>query len=268
MSRRHRGSATPISLFAFQDIISCVMGIMLLLTLIMSLQVAVGGALQTSPEMRRLMMSMQEEATRLEEAIAGTEASVSIQTSLLKSGALLDSKLLSESTTKIQKDVENAEGELKRLSLLKAASERDLLDTQAEWQQRSEHASRIKQLSNENNNLKAEIVKLNNGQRVIYNAHDSQSRNCWVIELSNPSDIKASVIGSNHNISVFNDVNTLIYWLQARALSGDSFMLLIKPDAASVFDAVTETLNQLKSSYGFDLLHQDTIVIVHDKGNQ
>lgn len=261
MSRRRRSGGTPVSLFAFQDIITCVMGIMLLLTLMMSLQVAAGDGSQTSPEARELMQSMKAEAERLEQAVADTVASVTTQTALLKSGALLDAQILEGSVVRINNEITSAELELQRLELMTAATESDLAATQSELQGRSADIARTNELGAENQQLQQEIRKLQSGQRVIYNAHDSQSQQCWLVELTGPTDIKTALIGQEHSVQTFPNAEALTRWIQAKAGSGDAFMLLIKPSAAAKFDEVTQVLHSQNSAFGFDLLPQDTFVL-------
>ncbi|MEZ6040017.1 MAG: hypothetical protein R3C20_05900 [Planctomycetaceae bacterium] len=261
MSRRQRSGTTAISLFAFQDIITCVMGIMLLLTLMMSLQIAVAGVPQTSPEIQQLLDSMQAEADQLEQAVAESVASVQSQTDMLKSGALLDPKVLTDSVTAMQNEISTTEAELQRLNQLTIAAESELRQSQSEFQRRSAEVLHIGELKLENEILQQEIEKITSGQRVIYNAHDAQSANCWLVELTSPSDIKVAQIGQEQSFQSFPNVSELTRWIDTKSKLGDSFMLLVKPDSAPEFEFLTETMHESNSSFGFDLLPQQSFVL-------
>ena len=62
MARRPRSGAPAFSLFAFQDIITCVMGIMLLITLMMSLQIETATGTGMDPEMLKSLEMLSQES--------------------------------------------------------------------------------------------------------------------------------------------------------------------------------------------------------------
>lgn len=261
MSRRKRSGATPLSLFAFQDIITCVMGIMLLLTLMMSLQIAVSKSTQASPEMLDIMNRISAEAAQLESAVAVLEAEIGSQTQLLRSGALLDVKVLDESRKRMSSHIAGTQQELVRLRSMADAASHELTETRMESDARSSEIAQAAALAADNERLEREIRELQSGQRVIYNAHDSQSQNCWIVELSDPANIRVASIGNEQSFRAFADVQQVLSWIRSQKQSGDAFMLLIKPGAAALFDQISESLHREGLAFGFDLLSQDTSVL-------
>ncbi len=237
------------------------MGIMLLLTLMMSLQIAMGDAVQVSPRVRELMDSISAEAAKLERSVADVNKSVTSQTELLGSGALLDSRILEDSIKQMNNEIESSQNELQRLHQMTAAAQQDLAETKSEIESRSAEVARISSLKQENERIQSEIEMLQSGQRVIYNAHDSESQNCWLVELSDTTDIKAAMIGQEQAFQSFPNTAALTQWIEARAKAGDAFMLLIKPNAATEFDRITQVLHRQSGPFGFDLLPQDAIVL-------
>ena len=266
MSRRKRTGSATISLFAFQDIITCVMGIMLLLTLMMSLQIAVGSVASASPEMQKLMDSIAMETAQLMQSIAELDTAVTSQTALLKSGALLDAEILAESKNQVLAEVNASEKDLQRLNMMNAASRQELDRLHDEKEAKSSERTEILSLKVENKRIQQEIEDLKSGRRVIYNAHDGQAQNCWVVELTSSADIKVGLMGQEESFQRLTSANALTKWLKQQSATGDAFMLLIKPNAAGMFDDVSSELHNLGSPFGLDLLPQMSTVLGANEG--
>ena len=94
MSRRKRSNHARFSLFVFQDIITCVMGIMLLLTLMMCLQITSVVASADAAPAAQMVSELKQQAAALAAEISKLESEASEQASLLESGAIDDPELL------------------------------------------------------------------------------------------------------------------------------------------------------------------------------
>lgn len=257
MARRARTGAPPFSLFAFQDIITCVMGIMLLLTLMMSLQVDVSPGTGMDDAMQTSVAKMTGESHRLLRDTAALESRVQEQLAVINSSAMLDAEILTKSRDQLSSDVTAAEADLDRVKELSGASAERLKDVGTEFQLRQGDAEEAQRLQQEIERIQKELQTLKSGDRKIYNAHDSTAKTCWLVELTSAQEIKVAQMGQPGPPKVFTEISQLLTWTKGVRSADVAFMILLKPDAAPLFDQLSETLIPLGVPFGFDLLPQN-----------
>lgn len=261
MGRRKRTGGPAFSLFAFQDIVTCVMGIMLLLTLMMSLQIQSTPETQLQSKVKGRAALLAQEASRLLSEIDRMEADLAVQGNALTSGAVLDPVLLERTRDRVRQDSASAEAESQRVQMLVQTSSAALSDV------RSRHGE-IAQIQAESELLASEVLKgrqelqdLKSGHRRVYNAHESSSKSCWLVEISSPTDIRLAVMGDEENASVLEDIPSLMDRISTLGKQDVAVMLLVKPDAASDLGPLSTSLIENKIPFGFDLLPQDVVVL-------
>ena len=257
MARRARTGAPPFSLFAFQDIITCVMGIMLLLTLMMSLQVNVSHGTGMDDAMQTTVTKLTGESQLLLRDTAALEARVQEQLAVMNSSALLEASILMKSRDQLSANMRAAQTDLTRVQELSEASAERLKAVGTQFQVRQGDAEEARRLQQEIEEIQKQLQELRSGDRKVYNSHDSSAKTCWLVELSAADEIKVAELGQLRPPRVFTNIDQLLTWLKAVNSNDVAFMILLKPDAAPVFDQVTETLIPLGKPFGFDLLPQE-----------
>lgn len=257
MSRRRRRAGSGISLFAFQDIITCVMGIMLLLTLMLCLQISTAAVREFTPEDTVTETLAQVEA--LQQQIERLSENVNQQQALLNSGAIEDVELLRQQAEQMSNDSERALAalnEAEQSALQSAASLQKLQQTAAE---RKDQVSTTQKLLQQVKDMEAQLQKIQSGDRIIYNGHDSQSKRCWLVEMNSTNEFVAAELGRTMTPQKFSSLSQLSQWMSAD--SSRSFLLIVKPDSADVFDGLKQELRQKKVTFGFDLLPTGKVAI-------
>jgi hypothetical protein len=257
MAKRARTGAPPFSLFAFQDIITCVMGIMLLLTLMMSLQVNVSPGTGMDEEMQATVGKLTGETQQLLRDTAALESRIQEQLAVMKSNALLDSSILKKSRDQLSADVSAATIDLNRVQEIADASTERLKGVGTEFQQRQGDAEEARRLQQEIQKIQKKLQQLRSGDRKIYNAHDGAAKTCWLVELSTAREITVAQLGQAGAPRAFTNVGQLLEWIKTVSSDDVAFMVLLKPDAAAVFDQISDTLIPLGIPFGFDLLPQN-----------
>lgn len=261
MSRRPRSGAPAFSLFAFQDIITCVMGIMLLITLMISLQIDTAAGTGMDPEMLKSLEMLSQESQGLLNEVDALERQAAEQLSLLNTEAIFDVQILGRSREIMVNEVVEARSDLARLEELQRNSVERLKDVSEKHSVHQGDSERSEQLRQENHKLEEKLQQLRNGQRRVYNSHDSASKDCWLVEISEGNDIQVALIGENKPPQRFASLNDLITWVKSRKGHDVAFMLLIKPNAAESLEALTKELVDLAVPFGFDLLPQGTTAL-------
>ena len=266
MSGRPRSGAPAFSLIAFQDIITCVMGIMLLITLMLSLQIETSTSTGLDPDMIKSLEMLSQESQGLLNEVDTLERQVAEQLSLLNTEAIFDVQILGQSREIIVNEVAAARNDLARLEELRRNSGDRLKDVSEKYSDRKGDIERSQQLQQENHKLEEKLQQLRNGQRRVYNSHDSASKDCWLVEISESNDIQVALIGQNRPPQRFASLNDLIGWVKLQKGQNTAFMLLIKPNAADSLEELTQELVELAAPFGFDLLPQDATAIDPDSG--
>jgi cell division protein FtsB len=261
MSRRKRKNNSGFSLFVFQDIITCVMGIMLLVTMMMCLQIT---AAVVSPEQtpaEETIRQMQRQAAALSAEIASLQSTVDENASLLNSGAINDPALLRDRTVTLDNDNQLAEIDVKALWEQQTSGQETLDTLKKTAQRRSEQTRQTESLKQDNETLDEKVKKLTRGDRVVYNAHTSESATCWLVEMTTTTDFQVAELGQRSQPRVFSSRSDLTSWILQRHQTGTVFMLIVKPAAADVLEQLTTDLRAQNVSFGFDLLPQDKTAI-------
>ncbi|MEQ9410974.1 MAG: hypothetical protein RIK87_24900 [Fuerstiella sp.] len=261
MSRRKRNNNTRFSLFVFQDIITCVMGIMLLLTLIMCLQITSSVATADASTAAETVQQMKQQAAALSAEIAALQQSVDEQMSLLNSGAIDDQELLKNRSVTLESDNLLATKDVQRLWQQKSSSQTTLSQLQAMESQRRQQQKQTAALEQLNRELDARVKQLQSGERVVYNGHNSTSAVCWLVELTDSNTFQAAELGKSNPPQRFSSMTQLSAWVAGRHRSGAVFMFLVKPQAADVLEPLTDRLRSQNVTFGFDLLAQDSKAI-------
>jgi hypothetical protein len=259
--RRQRSGAPAFSLFAFQDIITCVMGIMLLLTLIMALNVNINPGTGMDADIQAAVNMLIRESAGLRSDVETLETRIANQLAILKSGAILNADSLAVSRDKLVDEVTAQQADLARLSELSAESHERLNDAESRSESRKEDEQIIANLKQQKQQLTENLKHVRTGQKRIYNAHTGSSRDCWLIEFTSPSVIRVALMGQAVPGSEFHSVAELISWIESHNGKDAAFMLLMKPDAAECMEPLTAKLIEMAVPFGFDLLPQHATAI-------
>ena len=261
MARRKRNNHSRFSLFVFQDIITCVMGIMLLLTLMMCLQItSVVATAQSSPA-EETIRQMKQQAADLSAEVATLQKSVDQHTALLNSGAINDATLLKNRSVTLATDIRLATADIAAQWEQRTTRQNTLSSLQDAEQRQQKDLESAAELIRQNQQLLKTQQELKSGNRVVYNAHDSIAGACWLVELTAINSFQAAELGKNQVPLKFSSSQDLSAWILQRHRSGAVFLLLVKPNSADILEPLTEELRTQQVVFGFDLLPQHKTAI-------
>lgn len=261
MTRRRRLATTQLSLFAFQDIITCVMGVMLLLTLILCLQLTTTSVASHDQRAAATVADLRQREKQLQEELRQLRATAQARQALLNSGAVNDTRILRDSVREANFENSRAQEVAAKERAEQATANARLEDMRAEQLRRQQEEEEIRQLRQQNQRLGDAVARYEAGQRIIYNSHSSSSQRCWLVECNSERDFRAAPIGESQVPLTFTSATDAEAWMLKVCGRGDALMLLVKPDSADVFDPITTTLRTQGAAFGFDLLPQDRFAI-------
>jgi hypothetical protein len=287
MARRKRKKVT-VSLFAFQDIITATTGIMILLTLILSLSLVVAQARSPAVQTENVIVDLETALADVQGEIESLEGDLDYLEEAAGEVAGYTSGKLEKLLEEESKQVEHLNDE----SVDLAAKVGDAEKQNSEWDDRlKEQRRKRSELSVDRDKLREEQTQLERrladaqeelrflqqkladtraSGRVVYNPRAGDGRIAWLVELRQDRILvaRAGVVSKPVTFTGrFGIASEFIRWMkETRRSSKDFFVLFIAPDGIGVFDELMSDFSSSGFSYGTDLIKTGTTVVDPQKG--
>lgn len=264
MGRRGQ-SGNPFSLFAFLDIITSVMGIMILVILLMGLELVQRTENSPAQKTAEITSEMESAAAKVVAEIAALERQLRDRRQEVLDVAAVN-------PTDLARELKELEELNRRLQLEASAADRQSAAASARRKEAEDELARrkndprtVEDLLAETKRLEDELRRLKESNRVIFNPAAGNTKQPWLVELSNRGYTVAAV-GKTERPSKFADLNAFRDWLAKRDAGAEYFVLLIKPSGVRAFPQTTALLQQMKFDVGYDLLIESQTAIDPEKG--
>lgn len=255
MSRRRRKSgAVKFSLFVFQDIITCVMGIMLLLTLMLCLQIVANPGISDVNHDVKALANLTSASKGLQSDLETLQQAVADNATLLDSGALIDVNVLSDQKQQALNSNQRSERDLKKLAE-QTQKAKEVANKLNEFAKHNTAVTKTKTLNTTIDDAQRILKELAQGRRVVYDRPPG-SNECWLVEVSTNTDIRAGVIGKKQPPLSFPSIEHCRDWM-LRMKSKADFLVVIKPATWDLKAPLEKVCQASNITYAFDLLPQD-----------
>ena len=238
MSRRRTGNAA-FSLFAFQDIITSVTGIMILITLILAIELMnrVEGTPQAQTKIQH--QNIQKVNEELQKLIAAARANLDAQTNDLKGLPAYDiatlKKMLEQSRSNRQHHARETQRQQNEFDKRQKQLTRMNADPKIK-------AARKKLSKLEKDNLKQQrlLKELDSSDRVLFTT-GVKDKTVWVVEIVG-TRIRAAKIGVRMKPLVFSDQIAFCRWARQQNRSRTGFYMLVKPEGVQNYRDIRKNL--------------------------
>jgi regulator of replication initiation timing len=281
MSRRRRSTAA-FSLFSFQDIITSVTAILILLVLILALELVTRRkqAAASDPSVSRAALA---EAVSALEALVGQLASVvppdepRPMVRRTRSELERDVRVVEDQARQAAADAELARAVEDRAQSLAAAAVTRLDDAREireDVGRMKEEAARVDEeatklaLDNEREadrlaKKQEELVQQpSQGAELVFNAPEDRDTQAWIIEVSSDG-LTVVKLGTNKRRQLGADTgpeSATANWLSELNPGRDHALILIRPSGVDIVDDIRESLREAEISFGIDLIGEDQVV--------
>ena len=256
MSRR-RQRKNPFSLFAFQDIITAVTGIMLLITLMLTLELVERKtkALQaSSPSDSSTAVAISaEELARLESEVAALQkqsAQIQSENAML---AQYDARQLREEWQKIQQSNEEDHEKIRRLKKV-------ISDTDSRREEIRNAQDPTVDVPKKIEQIQEKLKKIKSSRRIFIKGAQGSTKTNWLVEVT-AKGLKVAPLGRTTPPSAFSDANQFKQWLARRDQDADHFVLFVQKGGVKLYKQASQVLEQGGYSKGFDVLQQADHII-------
>ena len=255
MSRR-RQRKSAFSLFAFQDIITAVTGIMLLITLLLTLELVerkAKASQETPATVPKDADVSPEELSQLELEVANLKKRLKEMASENAMLAQYDQQQLQADLQKNQKTNQERQEKIRNL-------QKTLVSTATSLENVRNTQAKLQQLEEKIRNTRAKLEKLQKSSRLFVQAAKGARKTNWLVEISKEK-LKVAPLGRTTTPISFTDVYDFQAWLRKRNQAADHFVLFVKAEGTSLFKQVSGLLDKEGYSKGFDVLPDSEHVI-------
>lgn len=262
---RRRGGAPPISLFSFQDIITSVTGIMILVTLMMAVELAMrpqktkAVVPMSTAHVEVLRTTMAEAAKEVEQLRArherGTQALKEVA-AISASELQAEARELERILERLQREANELEQKKQDVQNRKEAADKNKVDREADRRKTDELVEKIKE-------MEEQLAKLKQQNRVVYNPAPGSSKSAWLVEIAG-NRVLAAELEKPEKPQVFDQPTRLadfLAWARGRDRRREYFVLLVKPSGIEAFTQIHVQLKQAGFDLGFDLLSAEQSAI-------
>ena len=254
---RSRKKGAPFSLFAFQDAITSVCGVVVLITLLLAVQLTsrtIESELETEPD-----DSLAERAAELREEIAeAREALDAVPTPRIsfdasKPYAGLSAVDLRAKVSELDARLESARAELERA---KSELPREESGAPSEEESTKELAAlreELKRAEEEASAAKKSAREPLDENVVLFSFPEEASETPWFVDISG-TRIVATPAKKGEEIKRFEKTDEFLTWAKTRPNKREYFVLIVRPSGAGAYDEISAGLDAAGRKTGVDLV--------------
>lgn len=268
MSKRG-GGGNPISLFSFQDIITSVTGIMILVTLLMTLELVQRSFNSPAVKTQEIVEEVKPAAAEVLQRIEELKRRLEQQAAVAAAAAGLDATTVRTRLQDARRAAAALVGDVERLTSEEHDAERRRKDAEREQTHTADQDRERRRLEEEAKRLQEELDKLKSSNRIVFNRDPGSSKTPWLVDLSG-SAITIAQVGVSAPPTVFRgasaaeSIGKFVAWSRGRDPNAEYFVLLIRPSSVDTFHMLREQL--VGFDFGFDVLKEDQTVIDPQSG--
>lgn len=265
MSRRRR-NVSAISLFAFQDIITSVVGIFILVIICMILQLretqtATGSPVQNYQELLATQQAIAQDSQSLSSSLNELTTSLSQAGSSNRFSEKLASQELDVLERMMRERLQRAERELLQVTESREETEKDkerMLISQAALGPELEE---MKSIQDQMSRMKQEMQQIEVENPMVFSKTQLNGRPLCILEVKGDSTHwVATTSGAKRSWSLPAQRDALLQWLGSNEASRWHFLILLKPSGAGEFAQIRQKLKEAGVKVGFDVVAEDQAI--------
>lgn len=265
-----RRTSARISFFSFQDIITSVTGIMILVALLMGLELSQRRMAAPAAEATAIASDLRPAVEAAEREIRQLERRLASGGDKAKQLAAVDSDRLQASLADLRRQTPEMVNDVAALNAQLARARERLRQAQAKRDSSKTERDQADQLAKQLADAEGRTKKLRTTNRVIYNRPPNAAKTPWLVEVT-AKQISAAPVGKSQRPVVFaaaggDPIDAFCAWAKGRDSDSEYFLLIVKPDGIDAFFYLRDDLTKLGFELGFDVAAADQTVIDPETG--
>ncbi len=274
MSRRGR-SGPAISLFAFQDIITSVTAIVIVVVLFLALDLVQRKESAHAESPVGVVEDVTERIAELRAKLAKLQAETQRTDETVRQVAEFSPGELEAEVAAAERGIQHLQARLKELKEREAtwqSREKIALATKFDLRPKQLQLERTRQATQK---IQQEIEEGRNDRRPIYGLPRGVSNGGWVVVIEEEV-ITVAPLGKRAKPTQFRNgplplisdtaADAFLSWVRSEQQQKAYFLILIRPDGAEQFYPIEETFNEKSVKFGFDLIDAQQEILHPEKG--
>jgi hypothetical protein len=265
---RRRKSASSISLFAFQDIITSVVGIFILIIICMILQLretrnGSGTSMQSYRELLTIQKSISKESSHLSKSLSElTESLLQVKVGNRFSDQLAAEEL--ESIERMLKErMTRAEEQLARITQKRAEVERERERLKMSQAALGPEMEELRTIQEQVSRVEKEIKEIDTENPMVFLRKSINGRPLCILEVKKGKiDWTATTTGEKRSWTIPGERAAMLEWFTTAEACQWHFLILIKPSGAAEFEGIRKSLVSANINLGFDVIGENQAIRV------
>lgn len=272
---RRRATGFSVSFFAFQDIITSVVGIFVLITLVMMINLVAQTA--TSQPVASKTADLYSDAIQdLEKQLAVLLARSNDLDKLASSVGTVQLFNKEDIVKELTQDLKAYDDQIERtkkrnfeIQQLNSQQSQDETQLQIEMNNRSPDREELAALMKELDKLDTKVDQLKTDIPLVYKSQVLEGRRIVVLDIAQ-SNLSLLDLDKNQRVTLgaSDSASSLKKWLNQNDVGRIHFMLLIRPRASAKFLNIRNFLDSVNASYGYDVLDDKRSVRLRNEVEQ
>ena len=262
---RRRHNESPLSLFSFQDIITSVTGILVLLTLILALDLTTREAASSvaTLETRAVAAEVQETLAQTQAQLQALQDQLAAQTEATTELARLTPAAAQQQQAELDRELATLAEDTAQLQANVQSKEKDGRELERKSTEKTSDRERLRQLQQQADLVKQQLAELKRSNRVFYRPRAGDGKRAWLVDIRARAIVVAPA-DAQHEQQVFEasseklSVSDFLRWATAhRHPGGEYFVLLVRPSGIDSFHELEKSLLKAGFETGIDLIGPD-----------
>ncbi|QDT59387.1 hypothetical protein SV7mr_18940 [Stieleria bergensis] len=266
---RRRSVGPGVSFFAFQDIITAVVGIFILVTLILVLELA--QRVETAGEKKSANVSpLLETIANLESEVQDLREKLETRSKQLATSSEVNQfnreetiATLKNSVQSSKRLIEQVHAEIARLNEHQGKTEHEFEGLLAQASDLGPLKQDTVKLNNESQEFESHSQRLSSDSSEIYRSRLEDGRFLVLITVSRDAiKIKDSLTRSQESFVGGDRADRVDDWLALTPLNDRHVLVLVEPGGASEFRAIKSSLKKSRASFGYSVVETQHSVLL------
>ena len=286
MSRRSRSKDVAISLFSFQDIITSVSAIMILLVLILTLELLERVATKgMAAEDRRVARKLKHSVTEMGQQLEQLQRQAASANDTASAAAGFSAKETDErrleatrQASALQEDLRHLDVQMRSAQAARRAAESHLVKTQASdpavvvdrTKAMEQHVSKMKAANNRERERQQEAQKQDKdssapAKTLVFNAPPGTTLKPLLVEISNEGLVAVATDGSEpkrFGWGLLGPSTEFEQWLKARNKTSEYIVIILRPSGVDRYDAVHSQIVSEGLDIGTELIGEEMSLVL------
>ncbi len=265
---KRKFTGSPLSLFSFQDIITSVTGIFVLITLLIAVELSQRVVNQKSQPTPHPSESFDEEIDAELQQIAKLEQLQGDVSEELPEFATYTNQSAEQARKELQAEIARLQVAVSQSAAEAESAQDSAAAASAQSEARSSERKELEQVESLLAALEQELTELENSQRVFYNVPDSQGRRVLLVELF-AEEILLAPAGVERpplRASGLGRVDKIMAAIRQNSTDSVRVVMIVHPGAVDAFNELYEKVKSDGYSRGFDVLPDSSLAIDPEKG--